>query len=536
MAKDAITVLLVEDNEGDYVIARDVLAGAEQRFELVRARRLDEALRRLDQGGIDVALLDMNVPDAGGLVTFARVHDHAPDVPVVLLTGMNDEAMGLLAVQKGAQDYLVKGKVDQDRLVRALRYAIERKRTEVVLSRYRDRLADLVQERTAALTSANEALGREIAERKRTEEDLRKALAELEEHHRAQSRFVSNVSHELRTPLSSIAYATQNLIKGVVGPLPDRVGAYVQMIAGDCERLTGTVNDVLDFSRIEANRLVLHCAKVPFARFVRRAVDALSIQLEQRHLTRTFTVNGGAGFVSCDPQKTERVILNILQNAIKFTPAGGVIAISIHRHEDDGAYLGLTVKDNGIGIAPEFIGRVTEPFFRVGEHVSGTGLGLAICKEIIRLHRGRLELLSPPPGAAQGTQVSILLPAVEAPTIVVVDDEDQVRTMLGKQLQRLDYRVVCCASGREAGNALQQGPADLLLVDVNMPQMDGVELVLRVRAEHELQHIPILVMTGGTLDGGKSEILSRFAIPVLKKPWGMEELAAAVDVSLAGTP
>jgi PAS domain S-box-containing protein len=175
-------VLLIEDNPGDARLIREMLVkerGAP--FDLERADCLSTGLERLAAGGIDVALLDLSLPDSRGFDTFARVHAQAPEVPIVVLTSLDDEELAVKAVRKGAQDYLVKGHVDEYLLTHAIRYGIERKWAEEALRKTRDELEIRVQERTAELVRANEALQAEISERQQAEGELKELLKKIEQ-------------------------------------------------------------------------------------------------------------------------------------------------------------------------------------------------------------------------------------------------------------------------------------------------------------------------------------------------------------------
>ena len=174
-----IQVLLIEDNPGDARLIGEMLSEArDASFDVEYFKQLSVGLERLSSGGIDVILLDLSLPDSQGFETFSQVYAEASEVPTVVLTGLDDEVIGVRAVREGAQDYLVKGEVDGNLLVRAIRYAIERKRAEEALRKARDELEMRVEERTAELSRANEALWVEIAERRQVEE----ALRESEEH------------------------------------------------------------------------------------------------------------------------------------------------------------------------------------------------------------------------------------------------------------------------------------------------------------------------------------------------------------------
>lgn len=179
MSQTPLKILLIEDNPDDVALLRDNLAEVPAcRFEMTHCTRLREALKLLKEEGLeaDVILLDLGLPDSQGLETFLQVHQQAPGTPIVVLTGLDDKDLAIKAVRKGAQDYLIKGQVDIELLVRTIRYSIERMRIEEALRRARDELEFRVQERTAELAAANEALQLGITELVRAEEELRKAL------------------------------------------------------------------------------------------------------------------------------------------------------------------------------------------------------------------------------------------------------------------------------------------------------------------------------------------------------------------------
>jgi two-component sensor histidine kinase/CheY-like chemotaxis protein len=181
MEEKPLQMLLVEDNPGDARLLQELLTEvASPRFGLTRVGRLDQALQHLQRIAFDVILLDLLLPDAQGLEGLAKVQVRAPRVPVVVLTGVDDEGLAVKAVRLGAQDYLVKGQFDGYLLSRALCYAVERKEIESEIQRHREVLAELVEERTFELRQANEDLQREVEERKRAEKQIRAALCEKE--------------------------------------------------------------------------------------------------------------------------------------------------------------------------------------------------------------------------------------------------------------------------------------------------------------------------------------------------------------------
>jgi len=524
-------VLIVEDDPRDVESMLKHLAKVgSTEFHTANVSTLAAGIRRLQSGAFDVVLLDLSLPDSTGWDTFLRIHEHATGVPFVLLTHEEDGRSGVEAVKKGAQDYLLKGHTTPEQLARAIRYAIERKRTEVELRQYQDHLEELVVERTARLKETNERLVSEVGDRKLAEVRLRAAIERLRKHDEAQTQFVSNVSHDLKTPLASMSYAIDNMLKGVIGPVPDRVRGYLNMLREDCTRLSNTITDILDMSRIDANTLVLHKVKVPFAQFAAKIANSIRIQVEMQQQQITTRLPNASGFISCDAQKMERVLLNIIRNAIKYTPPGGHIDIQLRTDDDD---ILLDVIDDGIGIPTDDLDKVLDRFYRVGEHITGTGLGLTLAKEIVERHDGHLALTSPPEGQDKGTQVTIRLPKCAPPSVVAVDDDEDNLHLLERQLGADGYEVVCASNGVHALESIRQAMPDLIVTDLVMPEMSGIELIATLKTTPEYHDLAIIAITGRDLPQGHREMLAGFAIPVLVKPWSRSDLCERIEQALA---
>jgi signal transduction histidine kinase len=526
-------VLLIEDDEQDYIVTRDLLAEASsQRFVLQWVTRLADGIAASSAGGVDVILLDFSLPDSRGWATFEKVRDHAPNIPIIMLTGLDDETISLRAMKEGAQDYLFKGTTNSALLTRAIRYAIERKRVELSLKQYQEHLEELVADRTTELTWANAQLQHEVEIRRRTEEDLKEALRLLQAHDKAKSDFVSNVSHELKTPLATITYAVANLLRGVMGPIPERMIPYVRMMKEDCIRLTGTINDILDMSRIDAKRLVLNMVRVPFAHVARRAVESLRIQAENKGLKMELIIGSRVGFVLCDPHRIERVMFNIINNAIKFTESGEIV-VDVRLDEEQDSFIRMTVVDTGVGIAAEHLPRITERYFRVEEHISGSGLGLSLSKDLIEMHSGMLGIASPPPGRAQGTSVSVWLPLSAAPSVLALDPDIEILRALQNQLEGQGYQVQAFISSREAMESLAHQKPDAVIVDAVGPEAAALEMVGRLRANPQMQMIPVIVMTGKESSRVHAEIFRNLRVPAVEKPVVIEDLLLCLERAIS---
>ena len=266
---------------------------------------------------------------------------------------------------------------------------------------------------------------RDLTVRKQAEKSLREALSSLERHDKARSMFVSNITHELRTPLTSIMYGVTNLLRGVGGPVSDKTMEYLGRLERECRRLLSTVNDILDLERLDAAELVLAKVKIPLSRLVTRACDTLKLHADHKGVELTFSSadfsakndidDEECGFALCDPIRMERVVLNIVGNAVKYTPSGGRIDVTLGIDPERTGRLLLSVVDSGIGIPAHALDEVTERYYRVGESADGSGLGLAIACEIVEKHGGVLKVASPPPGGERGTMVTISLNSAAPP-------------------------------------------------------------------------------------------------------------------------
>ena len=378
---------------------------------------------------------------------------------------------------------------------------------------------------------------RDVSVRKRAQDALEEAIAKLEQHDRNRSQFISNVSHELRTPLTSMIYAITNMLKGVTGALNDQANRYLDMLLGDCRRLLATVNDILDLRKIENRTFTLARTRVPFGRLVTSSAGSMSVQAERKSLQLWIDPGSELWFVDCDAQKVERVILNLVGNAIKFTPEGGSVIVRVQADPERKGHVKVSVDDTGIGIPPEALDRVTERYFTVGDQPSGTGLGLAISKEIVTMHHGDMMVESPPPGAEKGTRISFRLPVAEAPTVLVVDNEKAALENLERQISSHGYHTLAASAGEEALRIIREKHPDIVILDMQLPDIEGSDVILRLKSDASTVRIPILVLTGKHIVQSKVDILRNFGIPVLSKPWDETELLDGVaNAFLGGVP
>ena len=379
---------------------------------------------------------------------------------------------------------------------------------EAVLHRLADgHVLIMVRDITARVMSLHRA--------EETNERLRAAI-------RDRMEFVSNVSHELRTPLTSMSYALNNMLRGICGPLPPKALDYLGRLQVDVKRLMTTVNDILDLRQMENGTLTLRKRCVPLAHLLAESADALLIQAQAKRQTLTVAPAPKEIYADADRHKLERVFFNILSNAVKYTPEGGAIRASVQTEGGDALIL---VDDNGIGIPPEALPRVSQRYFRVGDQVAGTGLGLSIVREIVELHGGTLTIQSPVPGGEGGTRVAVRLPACPGPEVVVVSGDEALIGALTQALTAMGLRVRPDREGLDlAKDAQGTCPPARFILDGSLPDCCLNDLICQIRGDARIAQTPILVLTPGAIDAGRRAEYARMRVDLRAWPLPAGEL------------
>jgi signal transduction histidine kinase len=360
-------VLLVEDNPGDARLLREMFNEHDSHdSELTHVTCMSEAEKYLSEHAVDLVLLDLGLPDAQGLEAVQRAHAAAPGIPLVVLTGLDDETLAAQALQEGAQDYLIKGQIEARGLLRALRYANERKRL--------DRLKD---------------------------------------------EFVSVVSHELRTPLTSIS-ASLGLLMGKAGSdLPEPVARLIAIAHTNSRRLVRLINDILDIEKMDSGQVFFNFERVEVRSLVELAIEVNRGFAEGHNVRIRLKDDPTACHVRADSDRLAQVVTNLLSNAIKFSPADGEVVVAIENETD---VIGISVRDHGPGIPAEFKPRIFERFAQADAtnalQKGGTGLGLSIVKQIVDRLGGVIGFADAPGG---GTIFQLELPCWENVPSVAAD-------------------------------------------------------------------------------------------------------------------
>jgi signal transduction histidine kinase len=366
----AIKILLVEDNPGDVRLLREALAEVGGKFELTVVDQLAPALQRLAAAPFDVLLLDLGLPDSEGLATLAAVRRQALSVPVVVLTGLQDEDAAVRALRDGAQDYLIKGQADGNLLWRALRYAIERCRTETALRAKDEELRAMAQQLWQAAKLAT--------------------MGEL----------AASIAHELNNPLGIISLRVEQLLAKTSGDDP-RLRS-LEIIQQELERMSALVANLLQFSR----RATPQISSVDVREELERTLELMHYHLRNSRVAVARAYAADVPLIQADRQQLRQLFLNLFTNACDAMPEGGTLTLRVAPAEDR---VRIEISDTGVGIAPADLPRIMEPFYTTKPEGRGTGLGLAICRRVVQEHHGTFEIASEGV-AGKGATVRLTLP------------------------------------------------------------------------------------------------------------------------------
>jgi signal transduction histidine kinase/CheY-like chemotaxis protein len=400
----------------------------------------------------------------------------------------------------------------------------------------------------------------DITEKKRAAEEREELLAreqaarqDAESATKAKDRFLATVSHELRTPLTPILGWSRILREKPLNATHS--GRALESIERNARMQAQLIDDLLDFSRSIAGKIRLSIQLVDLPAIISAAIDTIRSGADAKTLTIETKFDDEARLLSGDPRRLQQVIWNLLSNAVKFTPRGGRIEIQTHHVNSD---IQIVVKDTGKGIPAEFLPHVFEPFSQAENGTvrtyGGLGLGLAIVRQIVDLHGGAIRINSK---EGEGTTFTIRLPignvrsgdrlpaAMSAGSLeplmkkpppfeglhmLVVDDEADTLEMLRSLLVNTHAEVKACANAAEALEVLEQGQTDVLISDLDMPNLDGYALIARVRdlEQHQGGHVIAIALTAHVQAEDRERAFALGFDGFLPKPVVPDELVSAL--------
>jgi two-component system sensor histidine kinase/response regulator len=469
-----IRLLSIEDNPLDERLLRERLSAADGvRFEIETTDRFDDGLERLRTGRFDLVLLDLSLPDSEGSQTIARMHQEAPQTPIIALTGLDDPTICASAVKHGAEDYLVKGTFKTDTLIRAMLYAIDRRQAR----------QDLVVARDSALESS-----------------------------RLRSEFLANMSHEIRTPLNGVGMTRLLVDTRLTGDQREMIG----IALASAETLLRIVNDILDFSKISAGKMVLEEHGFDVGAVV-ESVDALFIeQARAKGVAIDSLIENDVPMQVCgDAGRLRQVLTNLVGNAVKFTVKGEVtIRVSTVTEIGNESVLRFQVRDTGIGIPlagqRDIFSAFTQAEDSTARCFGGTGLGLAISAQLIELMGGSIGVESTAGGgsnfwftvrlrhqlAAAGA-TNLENPLLQRVHVLIADGNEASARILCDHFQTWKMRSEVAANSALAMVALNDAiaagdPFEIAVIDLQVPDSGGLALARAIQQSPQLASIRVV--------------------------------------------
>jgi signal transduction histidine kinase len=492
--------LLVEDNPGDAFLVQEQLSKPGTHFVVESAEDLSGAMNSVDLHQPDVVLLDLDLPDSRGTETVRKMIHKLPHVPVLVLTGRDDEEMGIRAVQEGAQDYLIKGSLEGGHLIRAIKYAIERQSLLLALHHSREQQLQF------------------------------------------KDQLLSHVSHELRSPLTCIHQFVTILLDGLAGPLAGEQRECLDTVLRSASQLRSMINDLLETATIEAGKLKLEFRCVAMSDLIKQAAEMLQATATGKGITLSGDVTAEPLLVHADPHRVLQILINLIENAVKFTPKDGQVTVRAEIHYDPEFVL-VTVKDTGCGITEQAKPLVFERLFQEENATSaarkGLGLGLSICKDLVTRQGGRIWVESE---VGRGSTFYFTLPVFSLCRMLfpIVTDHGAIRSSISLVTVKLAPMPV--TSALEAWSKTRQQfldvlqrcilpDKDLLLPSMGHPEMgefffivagtdaQGADVLLRRIKEQTMRCLPV----------SASSVLNVSSQPVEVSPPEGQSLEAQVE-------
>lgn len=430
-----------------------------------------------------------------------------------------------------------------------------------------DQLAIMIQQ-----SSLFELLNTELAQRQQTEIKLTETNAKLlisnQELARAtllKDEFLANMSHELRTPLNAILGMTEGIQEEVFGSVNEQQIKALQTIKSSGTHLLELINDILDIAKIESGQIELDCTAVSIAHLCQSSLAFIKQQALKKRIQLEIKLPLNLPEILIDERRIRQVLINLLNNAVKFTPEGGRITLEVSRQEspvDSDAgdsplpnTLRIAVIDTGIGIAPEDIKKLFQPFMQIDSALNrqypGTGLGLALVKRIVELHRGQVGVSSevgvgscflidlpcgafapssPEPQTPSWDNIEVNSPEMNSSPLILLAEDNEANIMtFSSYLKAKGYRILLAQNGQDAIDFAKTHSPDLILMDIQMPGMDGLEAIKQIRLDPNLVDVPIIALTALAMTGDRDRCLAQGANDYLTKPVKLKELAMTIQ-------
>lgn len=421
----------------------------------------------------------------------------------------------------------------------------DRKHYELALKEANDQISQINEELESRVKARTAALEEREARLEHINQELIKAS-------RLKDEFLAMMSHELRTPLSAILGMAEILQEEIYGAINAQQQESLQTIERSGQHLLSLINDILDVAKIEAGKVDLQLQEVSVSHLCETSLTLVYAQAQKKQIQLKTSLPFHLPMLWVDESRLRQVLLNLLNNAVKFTPNQGQVTLEVIYPavaDQSPDHLRIAVKDTGIGIAAKDIGRLFQPFVQIDSALNrqyeGTGLGLALVKKIVDLHGGQVSVTSevgvgscftvdlpvaPPPQPAAPASLGAVAqippdaPCPEAPLILLAEDNPTNVTTVKRYLEAKGCRLVIASDGAEAVHLAQSARPDLIIMDIQMPRLNGLEAIATIRANPALEATPILALTALVMESDRDQCLNVGANDYLSKPVRLRHL------------
>jgi signal transduction histidine kinase len=519
-------LLVVDDEESVAFTVSEVLRL--DGYEVDTALSGDDATERLKHKQFDLVLTDLHMEGGDGISVLAETRRHSPLTITIVLTGFASLESAIAAMRQGAYDYLVKPCIIDD-----MKHTIQRG-----LEHRRLMLAE--QEARAKLEALNRDLESRVEERTA---ELQRVNEELAQANHSKDVFFATLSHELRTPLTPILGWSRLLKSGTVDA--DLLSQGLDAIERNARLQTRLIDDLLDISRIVAGKLHFEMEPVDLSKTVEAAVETVRDRATARGVELTVEIPGAPVIVNGAPVRLQQIVWNLLSNAVKFTGRGGSVAVKVTNNEHAAQ---VEVTDTGVGISPEFLPHVFDPFRQADGLLTrqhgGLGLGLAIVRKLAEMHGGRVGCESK--GIGQGSRFIFTVPTAatsfdEVPQasgepeikipdpVLIVEDSVDTLDMLQVFFTQHQCRVLRAKSAKEAIEIASTEKPGLIISDIGMPDQSGYDMLSHLRCQPGLEKVPAIAVSGFAMDEDRDRSTEAGFSAHLAKPVDLEKLLTIIQ-------